>query len=158
MTGADLNGFNSVLPDIPRIYTAVAEWLACLLCILEVKRRITGWKLTAVSLTSLAIQSIFMKFTNGLENFLWIVCMIVAVAMMYAYILACCDMSAKDAVYYCVRAFVIAEFAASLQWQTYCYFTYNMFFAGWLFGIFWLVFVFCLVYLGIWLLYRKVSV
>ena len=36
---------NDVLPDIPRIYTAVAEWLACLICILEVKRRVQGWKL-----------------------------------------------------------------------------------------------------------------
>ena len=35
---------NIVLPDIPRIYTALAEWLACLICISEVKRRIGGWE------------------------------------------------------------------------------------------------------------------
>ena len=27
-----------IMPDIPRIYTAVAEWMACMLFILPVKR------------------------------------------------------------------------------------------------------------------------
>lgn len=158
MTGADLNVMNPVLPDIPRLYTALAEWLACLLCILEVKRRINGWKLLVVSVIALVIQSVFMFFTNGLENVLWILCMLTAVAMMYGYIRACCDMNTKDTLYYCVRAFVIAEFAASIQWQTYCYFAFNMSFNGWGFRIFWLLFVFAIVYCDIWLLYRKVSV
>lgn len=36
MTVAD---FIRDLPDIPRIITALAEWLACLVCILPVRRR-----------------------------------------------------------------------------------------------------------------------
>ena len=28
-----------IMPDIPRIYTAVAEWMACMLFILPVKKR-----------------------------------------------------------------------------------------------------------------------
>lgn len=27
-----------IMPDIPRIYTAIAEWLACMLFILPVKK------------------------------------------------------------------------------------------------------------------------
>ena len=32
------------MPDIPRLFTALAEWLACIMCIRELKPRITGWK------------------------------------------------------------------------------------------------------------------
>ena len=49
---------NIVLPDIPRIYTALAEWLACLICISEVKRRIGGWKLAGISIGMLCVQSV----------------------------------------------------------------------------------------------------
>ena len=46
---------NYVLPDIPRFYTAVAEWMACLICILEVKRRVQGWKLAGISVGVLLV-------------------------------------------------------------------------------------------------------
>lgn len=39
----------NTLPDIPRFYTALAEWAACVTMILTVKRRTGGWKLAAVS-------------------------------------------------------------------------------------------------------------
>ena len=36
------------LPDIPRLYTALAEWMACLIFILPFKKRfspaVTGWQ------------------------------------------------------------------------------------------------------------------
>ena len=49
---------NIVLPDIPRIYTALAEWLACLICISEVKRRIGGWKLAGIPIEMPATSTI----------------------------------------------------------------------------------------------------
>lgn len=30
-----------IMPDIPRIYTAIAEWVACMLFILPVKKDLT---------------------------------------------------------------------------------------------------------------------
>ncbi len=33
-----------IMPDIPRIYTAVAEWMACMLFILPVKKRFQKWQ------------------------------------------------------------------------------------------------------------------
>lgn len=57
--------FMGTLPDIPRVYTALAEWLACLLCILEVKRRrFSGRKLVLVSAAYLALMSSFLVLTN----------------------------------------------------------------------------------------------
>ena len=71
-----------LLPDIPRIFTAMAEWLACLLCIMEMKRRITGWKFVGVCGLAFVIQAVFLELTKGLENVLWILCMMAAVGLM----------------------------------------------------------------------------
>lgn len=110
-----------VLPDIPRIYTAIAEWLACMLCLAEVRRRMTGKKFIAVSVAALVVQSAFLALTPGLDDFLWILCMATAAAMMYVFIYLCAEIPWRDAMYYCIRAFVLAEFAASLEWQIRCY-------------------------------------
>ncbi|EOS23119.1 hypothetical protein C806_03222 [Lachnospiraceae bacterium 3-1] len=115
-----------VLPDIPRFYTALAEWLACLLCILKMKRRINGWKLVAVAVCVLIVQSFFLIMTDNEEGFLWILCMAIAVGIMYLFIFSSCKMGAKDTGYCCVRAFVLAEFMASLEWEVECFFYYDM--------------------------------
>lgn len=151
----DIRDINMILPDIPRVYTALAEWLACLLCILEVKRRISGWKFWCVSAVALVMQSVFLEITNGLDNILWILCMIAAVGIMYAYIRICCTMNGKDAGYYCVRAFVVAEFAASLEWQTYCWIALRERWYGLEFRILWVVIIYGLVFTVIWMMYRK---
>lgn len=152
MNGTELQ---MILPDIPRIFTALAEWLACLLCILEMKRRITGWKFVGVCGIALAIQAVFLYLTRDMENVLWILCMIAAVVLMYLFIYLCCDICMKDAAYLCVRAFVVAEFAASLEWQIDCYFYYGL---GWVngwFRLFWLVMIYGIVYLVVGLSFRR---
>ena len=112
---------NLMLPDIPRIYTALAEWMACILCIMEVKRRVKGWKFVGISLGALLWQAFFLQITENVEGIFWIVCMVLAVAFMYLFIVLCCEINWKDAGYYCVRAFATAEFAASLEWQMDCF-------------------------------------
>lgn len=145
------------LPDIPRIFTALAEWLACILCICELKRKIGGGKLITVSLTFLSLQSVFLVMTDGMQGGFWILCMIIAVAMMYGYILVCCDISMITAGCYCARAFVIAEFAAALEWETYCYFVVDYRWDSSIFKIIWLVFTYTVVYGIIYILYKKVA-
>lgn len=144
-----------ILPEIPRVFTAFAEWLACILCIMEMKRRITGWKFAGVCGLALVIQAVFLELTNGLENVLWILCMMAAVGLMYLFIFGCCEASAKDVAYMCVRAFVVAEFAASLEWQIDCY---AYFMLGWTsqwFRMFWLIVVYGLVYTVVGVCFRK---
>lgn len=112
-----------VLPDIPRIYTALAEWLACIICLLEVRRRLTGWKFALTAIGALVVQSVFLTLTPGLDDFLWILCMATAAGMMYVFIYICAEIQWRDTAYFCIRAFVLAEFAASLEWQIDCYFS-----------------------------------
>ncbi|MCI6465514.1 MAG: GHKL domain-containing protein [Faecalicatena sp.] len=146
---------NVILPDIPRFYTALAEWLACILCILEMKRRIKGWKLIAISAAALVLQAVFLTMTKGLDDFWWILCMAAAVGLMYLFLFLCCEAHPRDIGYYCVRAFVTAELAASLEWQIECYFYYAVDWRNPVFGIFLLVVIYALVFAGAWLLYRR---
>lgn len=148
---------NLILPDIPRLYTALAEWLACILCILEMKRCINGWKLALTSAGALILQAAFLTLTKGLGDFWWILCMAAAVGLMYLFLFRCCDTHLRDIGYYCVRAFVIAELAASLEWQIDCYFYYTMNWqAGWL-RVLLLVVIYAAVFFTAWVLYRKTT-
>ena len=144
-----------ILPDIPRIFTALAEWLACLLCIMEMKRRITGWKFVGVCGLAFVIQAVFLELTNGLENVLWILCMMAAAGLMYLFIYCCCEASTKDVGYMCVRAFVVAEFAAALEWQMDCYAYYMFGLTSQWYRLFWLVVVYGLVYTVVGVCFRK---
>ena len=88
---------------------------------LGVKKRVQGWKLAGVAVGMLVLQSVFLQVTAGAEGVWWMLCMALAIAFMYAFLAICCDISLKDVGYYCVRAFVTAEFAASLEWQLDCF-------------------------------------
>jgi len=110
------------LPDIPRLYTALAEWGACMVFLLVLKRRWTGWRMWALAGGALAAQGLFLSLTGDLAIGFWIPCMAIAVGMMFLFIWAGCAVSPGDAAYYCVRAFVLAELAASLEWQLHCFF------------------------------------
>lgn len=115
-----------ILPDIPRIYTALAEWLSCLLCMREVARRYSGWKFWGIAGAAFLIQSVFLVVTGGLEGPIWLVCMAAAVFLMFCFLRICCETSSLDVGYACVKAFVLAEFMASLEWQLHCFFCYGL--------------------------------
>lgn len=75
-----------VLPDIPRYYTALAEWLACMIYISILKKKITGWQFVVISGIALVVQSVFLVVTKDLPIAFWIPCMILAIGMMLLYI------------------------------------------------------------------------
>ena len=144
-----------ILPDIPRAFTALAEWIACVLCILIMKKRINGWKLAAVCASALVIQTAFLVLTDEQEGVLWLLCMAAAAGMMYLFLYICCDLNWKDVAYSCVNAFIEAEFAASLEWQLYCYFYESGWKSGW-FKIICLIVVYGLVYWIIWAIGERI--
>ncbi len=110
------------MPDIPRVYTAIAEWLACLLFILPLKKRFDRRSTVGIIAVSLALQSVFLVVTGDLIIYLWIPCMIIAVLLMILLIYVCCDINLTDAAYFGMIAFVVAEFMASVEWQIVCFF------------------------------------
>lgn len=110
------------MPDIPRIYTAIAEWLACLLFIIPLKKRFDRYRTVGIVVVSLVLQSVFLVATGDLIIYLWIPCMIVAVMLMILVVYGCCDINLTDAAYFGMIAFVVAEFLASVEWQIVCFF------------------------------------
>lgn len=110
-----------VLPGIPRIYTALAEWLACIVFISTQTRRLQGWKLWLVLIASLLWQSVFLQATGTLAVIFWVPCMALAAAFMYLLLFLCCAVSPMDVSYYCIQAFLLAETAAALEWQLHCF-------------------------------------
>ena len=120
------------LPDIPRLYTALAEWGACLVYILAMnRRRIHGWKLAGGLISALVILSLFLHFTglrftssteHTVTNLVWLSCMALAIGFMFLLLWGYGGGALMYSGYRCVRAFVLAEFTASLEWQLHCFF------------------------------------
>lgn len=110
------------LPDIPRLYTALAEWCACLIYLLPLRGRLRGWRFVLAAAGTLVAQTAFLTLTGGLSLPFWIPCMAAAVGLMFLFLWLCGGAAALDAGYLCVQAFVLAELAASLEWQLHCFF------------------------------------
>ena len=115
--------FMTNLPDIPRIITALAEWLACFVCILPMRKRewIRWTSFAAVSAGFLSVQCVFMVATDGFDGIAWNLCMVGAVLLMFCYISICTKTTLDNAVCSCCTAFIASEFAASIEWQIWCY-------------------------------------
>lgn len=109
------------LSDIPRLFTALAEWCACVIFILNHPRRLAGLRLWGVLGLGLAAQCLFLQLTDKLYIVWWLPCMAAAVGMMFSLIALCCNIPLAGAGYLTADAFLTAEFAASLEWQLWSY-------------------------------------
>lgn len=107
----------NVYADIPRLYTAIAEWMACMTYCLVLKRKLKNREFAVASVLALILQSVFLVLTKSLPIYFWIPCMLAAVLMMYLFMYIVCDDTRNVIGYYCARAFLLAELAASLEWQ-----------------------------------------
>lgn len=140
----------NAIPDIPRIYTALAEWASCLIFIAVLRPRFDRKKTTLVSFVVLVAQMIFMHFTGTVSLWFWLPCMLVAFFNMTIFIYICCKTSYWESCYYGFFAFVIAEGIASLEWQMFNFFFKNgQQEAWWLQGLF-VIGVYGIIALVIW--------
>ena len=117
-----MNG--ELLGNIPRIHTALAEWIACMFCVVQLPKRFHGVRLWAASGGFLAVLCVFLELTGDLPVGWFLPCILVSVLIMFSFLASCCKIPLRNAAYCCVRAFIIAEFAASLEWQLYSYYWY----------------------------------
>ena len=109
--------------DIPRICTALAEWGACTMYLFLLKKEEEkSFMLFAGSFAVLALQGIFLMFTGNLPIVFWLPCMMGAILIMFIYLLFGAELSAWEGVYCTAKAFLLAEFAASLEWQIFSFF------------------------------------
>jgi len=108
--------------DIPRIYTAIAEWSACIAILYSLqKEKFQDKRFWIITTGFLVCQIVFLEITSNVPKSLWLPCMMGAVAMMFAYLMFAGEMNRIGAGYSCAKAFLIAEFIASLAWQIFTY-------------------------------------
>lgn len=111
----------TIYQDIPRFYTALAEWGACVIYICLIKKRFNNKITVALSTLFLVAQIALLVPTGDLPTVWWIPCMVAAALLMYLFIYTVGNVHSIMAAYLCARAFLIAEFTASFQWQLDCY-------------------------------------
>ena len=107
------------LTEIPRLYTGIAEWAACTIYVLNLKRKLKGPSLAAVMCAACFLQCGIQLAAGTFPKSLWIPGMLLAIGLMQVYFMITCEVTAGSAGYYCVRSFILAEFTASLEWQLY---------------------------------------
>lgn len=128
------------MPDIPRLYTAINEWAGCVIYILIMRRRWKGIKLWFCLAMVLCVLCMLQSVNGELPLTLWVPGMAAAVLLMFLFILGCCDISVMDTGACCARAFVLAEFVASFEWQVYMFFELKGFLPQWTSVFFMLIF------------------
>ena len=110
----------TAVPDIPRLYTALAECLATLLYAQQLTPRYSARRSTVNSLIWMAGLAVFMQLTGSVPLVLWLPCMVAAIGSMYLFLWRTCETTPLEAGYYCARAFILAELTASVEWQLHC--------------------------------------
>lgn len=113
------------MQDIPKIYTALAEWLSCIFIVIEYRKYIdkkayisTGLKLTVSFFILCGIQYL----CGMVSNILWLTGMAIAIGAMTMTIEGCLSIGWKTSGYLCARAFLKAEFLAAIEWQIFYYY------------------------------------
>ncbi len=107
--------------DIPRIYTALAEWCACMVYLYMLRGKEKSVSTIMGSIFFLGLQCAFLVLTGDLPTAFWIPCMAAAVGFMYLFLVIFGRLTIRGGGYCCARAFLMAEFTASLEWQLHTY-------------------------------------
>ena len=115
--------FPEAILDTPRLFTAIAEWLA-IFVYFNILKLIIGSKTYVASCIISAVTLILFQFTAGLLPIIfWVPMMMGALALMYLSLYMVLDAMPMDCGVITVHAFVLAEFAASIYRQLYVWFS-----------------------------------
>ncbi|MDF7640091.1 GHKL domain-containing protein [Bifidobacterium sp. ESL0784] len=121
-----MNTITNALPNIPRLYTGICEWLACVIYLLVIYRRAPKWRSLLVAGIGLPAIIGIQYFDGTMSLDFWILGMLLAVAGMYLIIFLGAQTTPREGLYVTARAFVLAELVASLHWQIATFIGFNM--------------------------------
>ena len=103
--------------DIPKWYTALAEWCSCMCIIFIMKKRYNRTVTIILSVIYFILLSGMQYCIGIMPVTFWIPGMILALILMYLFLYMSCDIKPVDAGFMWAIAFIFAEFAASIEWQ-----------------------------------------
>ena len=92
------------LPDIPRLYTALAEVFAVLVYAQAAPPRAAKPVTYAVTAGWAAVLGVFLQLTGSVPLTWWLPCMVTAIAWLYLYLWGTREMNLLEAGYSCARA------------------------------------------------------
>ena len=108
-------------PDIPRLYTALAEIFACLLVCLPLSKEDLSDKYARLTLPLIVVGQIALQFLAGmLPIFFWSLGMALNVCWMFIAISILGGKKLSTRLYLTAKAFISAELVASVSWHIYC--------------------------------------
>jgi hypothetical protein len=107
--------------NTPGWYYAITYWLAGMLFISLNQKRVFSWLRWPVEIFFLIMLIGFMDLKDVVPHVLFIPLILLCVFIILLLIYCCSEISFLNAMYLCVRAFIIGEFAASFEWQIYYY-------------------------------------
>lgn len=109
--------------NIPRLYTAIAQCMSCFLYGFLLPTKITKGKRIFLSLLFVVVQSTLLILTKDMYIYFWFPVMMSAAGIMFLYLFILNDCGKLEAIYVALKAFLLAEFIASLEWQIDTYIT-----------------------------------
>ena len=74
---------------MPRLFTALAEWGACMLFLLQYSRRLRGPRFWLTAAGALVVQVLWLEGTGSLPVAFWMPAMAVAVGLMFLFLAFC---------------------------------------------------------------------
>ena len=89
---------------MPRLFTALAEWGACMLFLLQYSRRLRGPRFWLTAAGALVVQVLWLEGTGSLPVAFWMPAMAVAVGLMFVFLALCGRSDLLGAGYCTVRA------------------------------------------------------
>ena len=107
----------TTFPDIPRLYTGIAEWASCLLFICFLPRKRSNAMMAVIAAAFLLVQCLFLVVTAEVPLLLWIPCMLAAFGMMLGFFALCIEYPLHICLYYTLLSLVTAELMAWMGWQ-----------------------------------------
>ena len=107
------------MQDIPKLYTALSEWLSCLTLLLVYRPFLSRKGLPLKLLLSLIALSLIQLFCGTVSNWLWLLGMAAAFSVMAALISSSLSLRRWTGLYTASRAFLYAELVAAFEWEVY---------------------------------------
>lgn len=149
------------MQDIPKLLTALAEWGSCLTVIFQYnfyrKKKLKGRKLIYIFAGLLALCQIQI-FCGTVSNWLWLLGMAAAIAVMGFILKYVLEMDSTTASFETAGSFLKAEFVAALEWQIYTYYAEGWKLNGWIAEFLFAFIVYGLCYFILFIIERKIVV
>lgn len=114
-----MNGISLV--NTPGYYYAIAYWLSVCLYSRFLKQKFSTPVTWSCRAAGLVILTVFMQLTRNVTQVRFVLSMAVIVVVLFLIFFLTCAENIYKCIYYCIRAFILGEFAASLEWQIYYY-------------------------------------